>query len=52
MNAVLGKLMNIVLFSDGIRFSLTSRQMPVTIVFPDRNSAEIVGIYVSRVLDR
>lgn len=52
VNAPYEKLQNIELFSDGLRFSLTSRQTPVTLQFYSQESLEIAGMYISRMLNQ
>lgn len=52
VNAPYEKLQNIEIFSDGLRFSLTSRQMPVTLQFYSQESLEIAGMYISRMLNQ
>lgn len=52
VNAPYDKIINMELFTDGLRFSVTSRQKPTTIVFNDQTSAEIVGLYISRMLNQ
>ena len=52
VNAPLAKIMNIDLFADGLRFSLTNRQKPVNIQFFTEQSAEVVAMYISRILNQ
>lgn len=52
VNAPLGKVLDLDLFSDGLRFSLTNRQKPVTVQFYSQQSAELAGLFVSRVLNQ
>lgn len=52
VNAPLGKILDIDLFADGLRFSLTNRQKPVTVQFYSEQSAELAGLLISRVLNQ
>jgi hypothetical protein len=52
VNAPLPKIMNLEMFSDGLRFSLTNRQRPVTLRFFTPQSTELAGMYISRMLNQ
>ncbi|MBP9665196.1 MAG: hypothetical protein KBD94_11280 [Pyrinomonadaceae bacterium] len=51
VNAPLGKILDVDFYKDGLRFSLTNRQKPVTVQFFTEQSAELMAMYVSRVLN-
>lgn len=51
VNAPFDKIQNLELFTDGLRFSITSRQKPVTIQFYTQESTELAGMYISRILN-
>lgn len=52
VNAPLGKILDVDFFKDGLRFSLTNRQKPVTVQFFTEQSAELMAMYVSRVINQ
>jgi hypothetical protein len=51
VNAPYDKLLHLEPFSDGLRFSVTNRQKPVTIQFFTDKSAEIAAVLISRMLN-
>lgn len=51
VNAEFSKLQDIEFFSDGLRFSVTNRQLPVTVQFEDARCAEVCRLYISRILN-
>jgi hypothetical protein len=52
VNAPFTKIQNLEMFADGLRFSLTTRQKPVSIQFYTPESTELIGMYISRVLNQ
>ena len=52
VNAPLAKLLDLDLFADGLRFSLTNRQKPVTVQFYSLQSTELAGLLISRILNQ
>lgn len=52
VNAPYSKLQNLEMFSDGLRFSLTNRQKPIMVQFYKAESVELVGMFISRILNR
>lgn len=50
VNAEFSKLQDLEVFSDGIRFSLINRQTPITVQFEDLRCAEVVSLYIRRLL--
>lgn len=52
VNAPFPKLQNLEMYSDGLRFSLTNRQKPIMVQFYNAESVELVGMFISRILNR
>lgn len=50
VNAEFAKILDIEFFTDGLRFSLATRQTPVTVHFDDPRCAEVVKCYLNRIL--
>jgi len=51
VNAELSKLQDLEFFSNGLRFSLTNRQLPITVQLEDSRCAEVCRLYISRILN-
>jgi hypothetical protein len=52
VNAPFAKIQHLEMFADGLRFSMTNRQKPITIQFYTPESTELIGMYISRVLNQ
>ena len=52
VRAAFAKIHDIELFEDGLRFSVLGREHPVIVQFVTSASAEVVGIYISRVINQ
>jgi hypothetical protein len=50
-NSEFSKLQDYELFTDAIRYSMTTRQTPITVLFDDPRCAEVAGHYIRRLLD-
>jgi hypothetical protein len=50
-NSEFSKLQDYELFTDAIRYSMTTRQTPITVLFDDPRCAEVAGHYIRRLLE-